>query len=63
MQRLMISCGKGANDLSCSVTMVGTEQQVLDLAVEHAVQKHGAERSEELVNFLREQLKAAPAGV
>jgi predicted small metal-binding protein len=40
---------------------MGDEKQVLDLAIEHAVKMHGHERNEDLVNHLREQIKAAPA--
>ena len=59
----MISCGESPNDISCSVAISGNEDQVLELAVEHAVKKHGHKRDEALVNYLRQQLKAAPGGL
>jgi predicted small metal-binding protein len=41
-----------------SLRISGTEQEVLDAAVQHAVSAHGHERSQEL----REQLKAMLKG-
>lgn len=63
MNRVMVSCGDSPNDISCSVSISGPEEQVLELAIEHAVKKHGHQRDDALIAHLREQLRAAPAGL
>ena len=53
MERKMIDCRKMPSEINCTLTIAGEEQEVLDAAVSHAVEKHGHERSPEL----REQLR------
>ena len=53
-QRKSIDCGDYPSEKNCSLKMSGTEQEVLDAAVEHAVSAHGHKNSPEL----REQIKS-----
>ena len=53
-QRKSIDCRDYPSEKNCSLRISGTEQEVLDAAVQHAVSAHGHERSPEL----REQLKS-----
>ena len=53
-QRKSIDCRDYPSDKNCSLRISGTEPEVLDAAVEHAVSGHGHEKSPEL----REQLKS-----
>ena len=53
-QRKSIDCGDYPSEKNCSLKMSGTEQEVLDAAVEHAVSAHGHQNSTEL----REQIKS-----
>ena len=52
MARKMIDCRQLPSDINCTLTIAGEEQEVLDAAVMHAVDKHGHEDTPEL----REQL-------
>jgi predicted small metal-binding protein len=52
-QRKSIDCRDYPSDNNCSLRISGTENEVLDAAVQHAVSAHGHEKSPEL----REQLK------
>jgi len=53
-QRKSIDCRDYPSDKGCSLRISGTEQEVLDAAVQHAESAHGHESSPEL----REQLKS-----
>ena len=53
MARKMIDCRQLPSDINCTLTIAGEEQEVLDAAVMHAVDKHGHEDTPEL----REQLR------
>jgi predicted small metal-binding protein len=48
MQRKMVDCRKVPSEINCSLTIAGTEDEVLDAAVAHAVSKHGDEDTPEL---------------
>jgi predicted small metal-binding protein len=62
MARKMIDCGKVPNDINCTLTISGTEDEVLDAAVTHAVAKHGHEDTAELRTMIRSGLEdVAPA--
>jgi len=52
--RKSIDCRDYPSEKNCSLKMSGTEKEVLDAAVQHAVSAHGHEKSPEL----REQLKS-----
>jgi predicted small metal-binding protein len=53
-KRKVIDCRKFPSDINCTVTISGKEEEVLPLAVYHAVTVHGHEDTTEL----REQIRA-----
>jgi predicted small metal-binding protein len=53
-QRKSIDCRNHPSEKNCSLKISGTENEVLDAAVQHAVSAHGHENSPEL----REQIKS-----
>jgi hypothetical protein len=53
--RKMIDCRRIPSERNCSITISGTEEEVLTVAERHAVEEHGHAPSPEL----REQLRAA----
>ena len=53
MDRKMIDCRKMPSDINCTLTIAGEEQEVLDAAVMHAVDKHGHENTPELREAIR----------
>ena len=54
MARKMVDCRTMPSEINCTLTIAGEEEEVLDAAVAHAVDKHGHERTAEL----REQIRA-----
>jgi len=48
MARKMLDCRKVPNDVNCTLTIAGTEDELLDAAVAHAVEVHGEEDTPEL---------------
>jgi predicted small metal-binding protein len=61
--RKMIDCRRIPSDRNCSITITGTEEEVLALAVRHAVEEHGHANSPELREKLRGALTDEPAEV
>ena len=59
--RKSIDCRKYPSEKNCSLKISGTEEEVLDAAVAHAVSAHGHENSSELRNTLRTMLQNEPA--
>ena len=57
MARKMIDCGKVPNEINCTLRIDGTEDEVLDAAVAHAVAKHGHADTAELRELLRSALE------
>jgi hypothetical protein len=55
MARKMIDCRAIPNDIGCTLTIAGEEDDLLDAAVAHAVDKHGHQNSPQL----REQLRGS----
>jgi predicted small metal-binding protein len=53
-KRKSIDCKDYPNEKNCSPKISGTEEEVLDAAVQHAVSAHGHEETPEL----REQIKS-----
>jgi len=53
-QRKFADCRDYPSEKNCSLRISGTEDEVLDAAVQHAVSAHGHENSPEL----REQIKS-----
>jgi predicted small metal-binding protein len=54
MSRKMVDCRAMPSEIGCTLTIAGEEQEVLDAAVMHAVDKHGHANTPEL----REQIRA-----
>jgi predicted small metal-binding protein len=53
-QRKSIDCRDYPSEKNCSLKISGTEEEVLDAAVQHAVSAHGHEETSQL----REQIKS-----
>jgi hypothetical protein len=62
-QRKMIDCRKVPSDRNCTLTIAGTEEEVLMIAMRHAVEDHGHENTPELRETLRQALVDEPAEV
>jgi predicted small metal-binding protein len=61
--RKMIDCRQMPSDRNCSLTIAGSEDEVLMIAVRHAVEEHGHRDTPELREKLRGALTDAPAEV
>lgn len=57
MARKMIDCRKVPNEIGCTLTIAGREDEVLDAAAAHAVAKHGHEDTPELREMIRSGLE------
>ena len=55
----MIDCRKVPSEIACTLAIAGTEEEVLDAAVAHAVAKHGHADTPELREMLRSGLEDA----
>jgi hypothetical protein len=55
--RKSIDCRNYPSDKNCSLKLSGTENEVLDAAVQHAVSAHGHQNSPELRGQLKTMLK------
>jgi predicted small metal-binding protein len=58
--RKIIDCRNFPSDKNCSLAISGTEEEVLDLAVLHAVKVHGHPQSDELREQIRSMLQDEP---
>jgi predicted small metal-binding protein len=56
-QRKFIDCREYPSDKNCSLKISGTEDEVLEIAVQHAAASHGHENNPELREELRRLLK------
>ena len=56
-QRKSIDCRDYPSEKNCSLKMSGTEEEVLDAAVQHTVSVHGHENSPELRDQIKSMLK------
>jgi predicted small metal-binding protein len=56
-QRKIFDCRNYPSDTHCSVAISGTEEEVLDEAVHHAMTKHGKEANPHLRDQLRLMLE------
>jgi predicted small metal-binding protein len=59
MARKMLDCRKVPSETNCTLTIAGTEDEVLDAAAAHAVARHGHEDTPELREMLRGSLENA----
>ena len=57
MNRYMLDCRKVPSEDGCTLTIAGTESEVLDAAADHAIAKHGHENTPELREMLRGSLE------
>ena len=55
--RKSIDCRNYQSENNCTLKISGTEEEVLDAAVQHAVSAHGHRESAELRQELRSMLK------
>jgi hypothetical protein len=60
MARKYIDCRETPNDKGCTVVIAGSEDEVLDLAVIHAIISHGHDDPYELRRQLKPMLKDMP---
>lgn len=64
-QRKVVDCRRMPSESNCSLTIAGTEEEVLRVAVRHAVEDHGHEDTpefrEQLRGMLMEERTPAPA--
>jgi predicted small metal-binding protein len=58
-QRKSIDCRDHPSDSGCTLRLEGTEEEVLEAAVSHAVTRHGHTNSAELSEQIRGLLKTA----
>ncbi|MGH3244637.1 MAG: DUF1059 domain-containing protein [Trebonia sp.] len=63
MTRYMIDCRKVPSDEGCTLTIAGTEDEVLQAASAHAVASHGHDSGPELREMLRGALEPAEAAL
>jgi predicted small metal-binding protein len=56
-QRKSIDCRNYPSEKNCSLKISGTEEEVLDAAVQHATSVHGHENTPELREQIRSILK------
>jgi len=57
--RKSIDCRDYPSDKNCSLKISGTEDEVLDAAVQHAVSAHGHQKTPELRDQIKSMLKDA----
>ncbi|MFL6552496.1 MAG: DUF1059 domain-containing protein [Verrucomicrobia bacterium] len=57
-QRKSIDCRDYPSEKNCSIKISGTEDEVLDAAVQHAVSAHGHQNTPELREQIKQMLKA-----
>jgi predicted small metal-binding protein len=55
--RKVIDCREFPNETNCSLTIAGTEDEVIKAASEHAVSSHGHTAGPDLVSALRASLR------
>ena len=56
-KRMVADCRLFPSDKNCSLYIAGTEEEVLQVAVRHAVEEHDHEDSKELRNQIKSLLK------
>jgi predicted small metal-binding protein len=56
-QRKSIDCRDYPSEKNCSLKISGTEEEVLNAAVQHAVSVHGHQNTPELRDQIRSMLK------
>ena len=59
MGRKMVDCRKVPSEINCTLTIAGREDEVIDAAVAHAIDKHGHQDDAELRAMIRSGLEDA----
>jgi len=59
----MIDCRKLPSDVGCTLTVAGTEEEVLPVSTAHAVAVHGEVDGPELQEMLRSAMEPAEAAM
>lgn len=59
MSRKMIDCRKVPSDINCTLTIAGTDDEVVEAAAAHAVARHGHQDTPALRETLRAGLEDA----
>ena len=59
MDPKMVDCRRQPSEMNCSLTIAGTEDEVLDAAVAHAISTHGHEDNAELRDMIRAGMEDA----
>ncbi len=55
--RKVADCRQFPSEKNCTLTIAGTEDEVLEVAVQHAITAHGHKNTPELRNQIRSMLK------
>jgi predicted small metal-binding protein len=55
--RKIVDCREFPSETNCSLTIAGTEDEVVKAATEHAVSSHGHTAGPDLVNAIRSSLR------
>lgn len=63
MDRKMVDCRKMPSDSNCSLTIAGTEDEVFQTALAHAIAHHGHQDSPELRDGIRASMENAEAAL
>ena len=63
MARKYIDCREMPSENNCDLAMAGSEEHILDAAVNHAVSAHGHEDTPELREQIQQGLKDEVPGV
>jgi len=56
-QRKYVDCREYPSEKNCSLKISGTEEEVFEAAVQHAISAHGHEDNPELREWVRSSLK------
>jgi predicted small metal-binding protein len=57
MSRKVADCRDFPSEIGCTLTISGSEEEVVTAAVQHAVAAHGHEDTEEVRSWVRQNLK------
>jgi predicted small metal-binding protein len=63
MARKMVDCRKAPSENNCTLTIAGTEEEVLETAVAHAIARHGHEDTPELREMIAAVMEDAEPAV
>ena len=61
MGRKYVDCRELPSEIGCTVTIAGSEDEVLRMATRHAMEDHGEPDTPELREMIRSSMKDEPA--